>query len=238
MGKAIGYCRVSTVQQATEGVSLDAPERRIRAWCEAQGLILEEVYVDAGASGSRADNRPELQRALAACRKGCVLVFFSLSRLSRSTRDVLAILDRLQGQGADLASVSESLDTSSPSGRLVLGMMSAVGAFEREVLAERTQMATQYLQAQGRYIGGNRPTGWLVGPDGRLREHPEEQRLIERALELRRAGMGLRKIAATLMTEGFVPNQGTRFHPEQVRRWVRTEAWRRPAPDLEPSGIV
>jgi len=228
MGKAIAYVRVSTVQQATEGVSLDAQERRIGAWCEAQGLVLGDVYVDAGASGSRADNRPELQRALAACKRGDVLVFYSLSRLSRSTRDVLAILDRLRGQGADLASVTESLDTSSPSGRLVLGMMSAVGAFEREVIAERTQMATHYLQAQGRYIGGHRPTGWVVDPDGSLRQHPEEQRLVERALELRRAGLGLRTIAATLLREGFVPRSGTRFHPEQVRRWVRTEAWRSP----------
>jgi len=229
MGKAIGYVRVSTIQQATEGVSLEAQERRIRAWCEAQGLVLEEVYVDAGVSGSRADNRPELQHALAACRKGCVLVFYSLSRLSRSTRDVLAILDRLRSQGADLASVTESLDTSSPSGRLVLGMMSAVGAFEREVIAERTQMATQHLQAQGRYIGGHRPTGWVVGLDGTLLQHPEEQSLVERALELRRAGMGLRTIATTLLQEGFVPRSGTRFYPEQVRRWVRTKAWRSPA---------
>ena len=61
MGKAIGYVRVSTVQQATEGVSLDAQERRIRAWCEAQGLVLEKVFVYAGMNGSHAHNRPERQ---------------------------------------------------------------------------------------------------------------------------------------------------------------------------------
>jgi len=228
MGKAIGYCRVSTVQQASEGVSLEAQELRIRAWCAAMDLPVAEIYTDAGLSGAQVGNRPELQRALAACKRGDVLVFYSLSRLSRSTRDVLTILDRLRRQGADIASVSEKLDTSSASGKLVCQMMSVVGEFERDVLAERTRMAIKHLQAQGRYIGGHRPTGWVVGTDGSLRQHPEEQRLIERAQELRKAGLGLRVIAIALLAEGFVPRKGTRFYPEQVRRWVQPSVWRRP----------
>jgi DNA invertase Pin-like site-specific DNA recombinase len=230
MGKAIGYARVSTVQQAKEGVSLEAQEMRIQAWCTSQGLTLAEVFVDAGLSGSRADNRPELQRALAACKRGDVLVFYSLSRLSRSTRDVLKILDRLRKQGADLASVTESMDTSSSMGRFNLEIMSAVGTFEREVLAERTSMAIRHLQSQGRYIGGARPTGFGIRRDGTLCPKPEEQRLIQRAQELRGSGMGLRTIAKTLLVEGFVPRQGTTFHMESIRRWTRAGSWRTTEP--------
>jgi DNA invertase Pin-like site-specific DNA recombinase len=167
------------------------------------------------------NKRPALERALAACKRGDVLVFYSLSRLSRSTRDVLKILDRLRKQGADLASVTESLDTSSSPGRLMLELMSAFGQFEREVLAERTRMATQYLQSQGRYIGGARPTGWVVGRGGFLEQDPAEQCLLQRARELRGAGMGLRTIAKVLLEEGFVPRQGSKFYHAQIRRWTK-----------------
>ena len=221
MTKAIGYARVSTLEQAHEGISLEAQERRIRAWCEAQEITLENIYVDAGISGGRADNRPELQRALAACKRGDLLVFYSLSRLSRSTRDVLAILDQLRRQGADIVSLSEKLDTSSASGKLTFHMMAVLGEFERDIISERTRMAMLHLQRQGRYTGGFRPTGWEVGAGGQLQAHPEEHRLVTRALELRSTGMGLRKVARVLLEEGFVPATGTKFHPEQIRRWTR-----------------
>ncbi len=72
--KAVGYVRVSTSDQAENGVSLEAQESRIRSWCVANGYDLSATHSDAGLSGSRADNRPELQKALrAACRqRGCV----------------------------------------------------------------------------------------------------------------------------------------------------------------------
>jgi len=222
MSRAIGYARVSTLEQAQEGVSLDAQERRIRAWCEAQEITLETIYIDAGIGGGRADNRPQLQRALVACKRGDVLVFYSLSRLSRSTRDVLAILDQLRRQGADIVSLSEKLETSSASGKLAFHMMAVLGEFERDIISERTRMAMLHLQRQGRYTGGCRPTGWEVGTNGQLQAHPEEQRLVARAVELRSMGLGLRRVARVLLEEGFVPRSEHHFHPEQIRRWARS----------------
>jgi len=141
MPRAFGYARVSTLEQAHEWVSLEAQERRIRAWCEGQEITLEEIYIDAGISGGRADNRSELQWALAACKRGDVLVFYSLSRLSRSTRDVLEILDQLRHQGSDIVILSEKLDTSSASGKLTFHMLAILGEFERDIISERTRMA-------------------------------------------------------------------------------------------------
>ena len=221
MVRAIAYCRVSTTEQANEGVSLAAQEKRIQTWCTAQEIPLEDTYIDAGLSGGRADNRPELQRALAACKRGDLLVFYSLSRLSRSTRDVLAILDRLHRQGADIVSLSEKLDTSNASGKLIFHMMAIIGEFERDIISERTRMAILHIQRQGRYIGGHRPTGWLIGPDGFLLQHTEEQGLVSRARELRETGIGYRRIARILLEEGFIPRSGVKFHPEQVKRLLR-----------------
>src|SRR4051812_847817 len=93
---AIGYLRVSTESQAIDGVSLDAQRSRIQAWCQANGYTLSAVFEDAGVSGKRADNRPQLQKALEeVCRCKGVLVVYSLSRLARSTKDTLAIAERL-----------------------------------------------------------------------------------------------------------------------------------------------
>ena len=116
---AVGYVRVSTERQASEGVSLEAQRARIEAWATANGLTLavEDVHVDAGLSGGRADNRPALQAALAeACKRRAPLVVYSLSRVARSTKDALAIAERLDKAGADLVSLSESIDTTTAAG--------------------------------------------------------------------------------------------------------------------------
>ena len=100
----IGYIRVSTSSQAIDGVSLDAQREKIEAWCASNGYRLVEVFADKGISGKRADNRPALQRALkAACAKrGAALVGYSLSRLGRSTKDVISIGERLGKADVDL----------------------------------------------------------------------------------------------------------------------------------------
>ena len=88
--------RVSTLDQADHGVSLEAQSNRIRDWCAENGYVLDDIKVDRGLSGGRADNRPALQEALASVRRGDVLVVYSLSRLARSTRDTLEIADALE----------------------------------------------------------------------------------------------------------------------------------------------
>jgi hypothetical protein len=111
--KAVGYVRVSTEGQATEGISLAAQRDRIEAWCKANGYDLLALRVDAGLSGKRADNRPSLQTALrGACTEpGVSLIDYSLSRLARSVKDTLEIAGRLERAGSDLVNLSERIDT-------------------------------------------------------------------------------------------------------------------------------
>src|ERR1051326_7091589 len=98
--RAVGYVRVSTEGQASEGISLDSQRGRIASWAEANGYTLAAVLTDAGISGKRADNRPGLQSALAeVCKGGGALVVYSLSRLARSTKDAIGIAERLERAG-------------------------------------------------------------------------------------------------------------------------------------------
>ena len=156
MGKAIGYIRVSTDGQATDGVSLEAQEAKIRAWGDLNGYEIVSIHVDAGLSGKRADNRPALQEALSRCAKGSALVVYSLSRLARSTKDTLEIADRLAGTGADLVSLSERIDTTTASGKMVFRMLAVLAEFERDQVSERTRFAMAHKKGNGERVGSVR----------------------------------------------------------------------------------
>ena len=86
----IGYVRVSTEEQATEGVSLEAQRAKVAAYCGLNGHALAQTYADEGLGGKQADNHPGLQNAIThACESRGVLLVYSLSHLARSTRDAI-----------------------------------------------------------------------------------------------------------------------------------------------------
>jgi len=222
--RAIAYVRVSTTDQADHGVSLEAQEGRVRDWCVANGYALGEVFVDRGLSGGRADNRPALQDALAATRRGDALVVYSLSRLARSTRDTLEIADALDRRGADLVSLSEKIDTTSAAGRMVFRLLAVLAEFERDVISERTSMAMRHMRATGRYTGGRTPFGFALLGNGELLPVAEEQEVIAKVQALyAQGGTSLRKIASDLGQAGQLSRTGKYYLPEQIRRMLRAE---------------
>jgi len=210
MTAAIGYIRVSTAGQVEDGVSLDAQQARIAAWCLANDYDLAELFIDAGISGKRADNRPELQRAIdTACQSGCVLVVYSLSRLARSTKDTITISERLDKAGADLVSLSEKIDTTSAAGKMVFRMMAVLAEFERDLVSERTTAAMAHKRSKGERVSRHIPYGYDLDEDGvNLVANEDEQRVLELVAELRERGLSLRKIAAELTRRQVTTKNG------------------------------
>lgn len=214
---AVGYVRVSTEGQATDGVSLEAQRSRIAAWSEANGYQLETVYSDAGVSGKRADNRPGLQAALEhATRDGCALVVYSLARLARSVRDTLDVAELLDKAGADLVSLSERIDTTSAAGRMVFRMLAVLAEFERDLTAERTREALAHKRERGEAYSPT-PFGYRREGD-RLVADTEAQEAIGLILELRADGMSYRAIAAVLERRGVPTVRGGKWEAMTVRR--------------------
>lgn len=159
-GLAVGYCRVSTDEQAREGVSLDAQADRITKWAELHEQPLVSIHRDEGISGKGMDNRPGLLAAISAAKSSrAALVVYSLSRLSRSTRDTIRISEELGKAGADIVSISERIDTTTANGKLFFTIMAALAQFERETIAERTQMALDHKRSRGEALG-NVPYGF------------------------------------------------------------------------------
>ena len=221
MNKAIGYVRVSTEGQVSDGISLEAQEAKIRGWCDLNGYELLGLHVDAGVSGKRADNRPALQEALTRCAKGTALVVYSLSRLARSTRDTLDIADRLAGAGADLVSLSERIDTTTAAGKMVFRMLAVLAEFERDQVSERTRFAMAHKKGNGERIGSV-PYGFRLADDGvHLITEENEQKAVSMALALRIEGRSFRRIAIELASAGYRPRGGQTWHPQTVSNMLR-----------------
>jgi DNA invertase Pin-like site-specific DNA recombinase len=139
----IGYARISTSEQDTK-----AQVAALRSsGCE---LVFREK-----ASGGRWE-RPELHKLLGQLRKGDVLVVWKLDRLSRSLRDVLTIMERLQEKKAGFRSLTEAVDTTTPAGRMLMQMVGSFAEFERAMLKQRTKAGLDAAREEGR-IGGRRP---------------------------------------------------------------------------------
>jgi DNA invertase Pin-like site-specific DNA recombinase len=139
----LGYARVSTDEQDT-AVQVAALKD---AGCER---IFRET-----ASGGRWD-RPELHRLLDQLREGDVVVVWKLDRLSRSLRDVLILMERLEEAKSGFRSLTEAIDTTTPAGRMMMQMVGSFAEFERAMLRERTKAGLEAARREGR-IGGRRP---------------------------------------------------------------------------------
>jgi site-specific DNA recombinase len=214
--QAVGYARVSTEEQAREGVSLDAQRARIEAWAQGNDTPLIGIFEDAGISGSKTENREGLQKAIGlACEKRAILVVYSLSRLSRSTKDTLALAERLEKAGADLVSLSEKIDTTSAAGKMVFRMLAVLNEFERDQISERTAAALRHKREK-RQAYSPTPYGFDRICDLLVINH-NEQKVIEEILELREKGWSLRDIAASLNKRRTMAKNGGTWHASSVR---------------------
>ena len=219
---AIAYVRVSTDEQAKDGVSLDAQRAKIAAWCAVMGCELVQTYADEGISGHSMANRPGLQQALeAVCARGGVLVVYSLSRLARNTAETLELGERLAKAGADLASLSEKIDTTSAAGKMIFRMLAVLAEFERDQVSERTTMALAFKKSQGEKLGGRVPYGKALAFDGiHLADDADEQAVIALAKGYHTAGLSSRAIAARLAERGLYSRAGTVFTPSAILAMV------------------
>jgi len=218
----VGYARVSTSEQATDGVSLADQERRIRALAVAKGVEIDEMIVDAGFS-AKTLKRPGMTRLLAGVKAGefGTVICVKLDRLTRSVRDLATILDLFDDKHADrnLLSLSESIDTSTAAGRLMLNVVVSIAQWEREKTAELTRDGLQHSR-QKREAYGHAAFGWNRVGDC-LEAIPEEQDALATLRMMRANGAPLRVCAEWLEAHGFTPRQGgKRWHCESIKKML------------------
>ena len=173
----IGYVRVSTEDQAKEGVSLDNQKSKIEAYCQLKDLELSEIVEDAGISAKNL-KRPGVQKVLRMARKKQVdaIVVYKLDRIFRSTVDALETTKMFDKWGVSFHSIEETLDTQSAMGRFFFTLTAALAEMERRIIGERTKAALSHKRSRNEKTGGNVPYGYDLTPAGILIENDIERR--------------------------------------------------------------
>jgi len=217
--RLVGYARVSTAGQADNGISLDEQERRIRLYADANGAALVGIEMDRGLSAKTMARRPGLARALDLMRRGeaSALVAVKLDRVTRSIRDVIALVERARREGWRLVSLGEQLDTESAMGKFFVHMLGALAELERAQIGERTKAALGELRRQGRRVSGKPPFGYAFR-NGLVVEVPQELAILKRLQELQAEGLGAKSIATRMNDDkGFNPRTGRPWFHGTVR---------------------
>lgn len=219
--KTIGYVRVSTDRQRDTGLSVEAQKSRLAAYASIFDLDLVAIVDDIGVSAVTLD-REGLRRALTMldAGKADALLVVKLDRLTRSVRDLAALVDRYFAKRHRLLSVSDMVDTHSAAGRLALNIITSVAQWEREATAERTKEAMAHKKARGEFTGGSAPYGFSVDNDGKLVSNDAEREMLRIVREFAASGLSMTAIANELTRAGVVPRSGKVWHAQQIKRML------------------
>ena len=199
--KVYGYIRVSTLQQANEGESLETQLRQIQSYSVIKGyeIPLENFITEKGVSGSvEFHKRPEGSKLYEKLESGDVLVFSKLDRAFRNTRNALNTLHELKERGISVHFIDLGGDvTNDGIGSVIFTILSAFATFERERIATRIREVKQVQKGEGKFLGGFTRFGFTVKEE-KLIPDPEQQAIIKEMKGMRRRGMSLRRISKWL----------------------------------------
>ena len=217
--KNIGiWIRVSTEDQA-RGDSPEHHEIRARKYAESKGWQVKDVYHLEAVSGKSVMEHPETIRMLDDIRSGKIkaLIFSKLARLARNTRELLDFADMFRDNNADLISLQESIDTSTPVGRMFYTVIAAMAQWEREEISDRVKASVSVRAQLGKPLGGKAPFGyhWI---DNQLIPNPKEVPLCKKIFEVFLEQRRLKTTARILNESGYRSSRGAKFCDSQIRR--------------------
>ncbi len=212
------YIRVSTLDQAREGYSLAAQQKTLLEWAERNGCTVYSVYADEGISGKDICHRPAMVEMLDAVKQGNIdlVLVWALSRLTRSVRDLYETWELLQEHDCGLISYTETFDTTTPTGRAMMGLLGVFAQMEREITAERVRTAMAERAAQGKRTT-NEVLGYDLDGNDSLIINPEEAERVRYIFDRYVEYKNLSAVAELCQLKGYCGKRGRTLRAENIK---------------------
>lgn len=219
------YRRVSTDMQAEKGSSLEAQKERLHAFAISQGWEVTNDYVDDGYSAKNMD-RPALQRMLSHMRQGVfdVILVYKLDRLCRSVRDLNDLIKDFEDHKVKFKSSTESLDTTTATGRMMINIVGTLAQWEREQTAERVSMILNERSKKGLWNGGPMPYGYIL-EDKNVTVVKEEEKIVQLCFA-KAITHGSQAIAKMLNGKGYRTREGNLWYMRSILRMLHNPLYK------------
>ena len=226
--RVFGYIRVSTLIQCDKDkkFSLETQEAQIQTYCKENNLQLTHIYADPGVSGKTITKRKGLMALLEDLQYGDIYIFTSISRLGRSTKDNITVIEELHNKGCKLVILDLNIDTTTNPGMAMFQMLSTVSEFERKLISQRIKDVMQHMKETGslrtKPIFGYQV---VVQNDKKIKvENPEEQKVILfiKQLRLENPKIKICDIMRQMKVNNFTLRNG-KLYREGIRAILKRE---------------
>lgn len=197
---------------------MDAQEAALRKWCKENKYVVYDLYADKGISGKNIEDRPEMKRLLADAKnlKFDVIVFWALSRFTRSVTDLYSTMETLDHNGISLKSYTEMFDTGGPMGRAMVGIIGVFAQLERELISERIKAALNVRASYGKRTCHNILGYNMEGKDS-YRINPKEAEIVKYIFNMYIKTKNMSTVANLCVGQGFAGKRRATFTAAAVR---------------------
>jgi len=224
------YARVSTTEQAEEGYSIDEQIRVLKEFCEKEGYVVYDEYVDRGISGKNIAGRPAIKRLLvdAGQKKFDIVLVWKMNRLARNSLDLMNIVEQLNSKNIAFRSYTEKHETETPTGKLNFHLMAAIAEYERNNIAENVKMGMIARAKEGQWNGGQVLGYDVVEKDDEnkkrkqtgLQINDQEAKIIRLIFQMYTTGHGYKAIANKINQDGYRTKKNKTFSLNAIKTIV------------------